>query len=202
VAAALQKADHRVKLFDPDQNNQAIDWFAGEHTLRGNATIGLKPTDPRVVVEARGGHDFLFLPAQLSRRDAADRAEFIIGALFAQDYVSGVFVNEKRVGRIRGALSLKYLGWGDRDGAPLPDIVVNFASVTGGCRRLMTCVFAIADTPLEEGDDIQGAFSRADTWTYMAARGPTFAASSSIECRRAIPTSPERFSRSCSRRTL
>lgn len=174
VAAILQKAEPRISLFDPDQGNKPLDWIAGNHPVRGNALIGTSPTNPRVVVEARGGHDFLFLPPQLSRREARELAEYLVGALFKQDYVSGMFVNEKRVGRIRGALSQEYLGWPNAGDARVPDIVVNFASVTSGCQLPMTCAFAIADTPLEEGDDILGAFSRADTWTFMAARGPDF----------------------------
>lgn len=175
VTAVLQKAESRMSLFDPDQAYKPLDWIAGDHPIRGNAVIGTSPTDARVVVEARGGHDFLILSQHLSKRDARDLADYIVRALFKHDYVSGVFVNEKRVGRIRGALSQEHLGWHDDRGGR-PDIVVNFASVSAGCRLPMTCTFAIADTPLEEGDDIQGAFSRADTWTFTAARGPDFRA--------------------------
>lgn len=96
--------------------------------------------------------------------------------VFKPDYVSGVLVNDKRVGRIRGTLSQEHLGWRPTPSPRVPDIVVNFASVSAGCRLPMTCTFAIADTLLEEGDDISGAFSRADTWTFMAARGPDFRA--------------------------
>jgi hypothetical protein len=32
----------------------------------------------------------------------------------------------------------------------------------------------IADTPIEEGQAIHAGFSRAGTWTFMAARGPDF----------------------------
>jgi hypothetical protein len=174
LTAALQKAESRVSLFDPEQGNRPVDWIAGEFPLRGNAIIGENPTAPRVIVEARGGHDFLYLPPHLSKHEAADLAQFLVGALFQHDYVSGVFVNEKRVGRIRGALSQDYLGWRASRNWRAPDIVVNFASVSAGCRLPMTCAFAIADTPLEEGDDILGAFSRADTRTFMAARGPDF----------------------------
>jgi hypothetical protein len=176
VAAVMQELEPRVSLFDPDKENEPVDWIAGEHPLRGNGIIGMNATAPRVVIEARGGHDVLFLSAKLSKALARDLAGYLVRAILKHDYVSGVFVNEKRVGPIRGTLSQAHLGWSISDSAPLPDIVVNFASVSAGCRLPMTCAYAIADTPLEEGDDIRGAFSRADTWTFMAARGPDFRA--------------------------
>jgi hypothetical protein len=55
-----------------------------------------------------------------------------------------------------------------------PDIVVAFASISDGCDKPIACVAVIADTPLAEGEGISNSFSRAGTWTFMAARGPDF----------------------------
>jgi hypothetical protein len=57
-----------MSLFDPDQDNKVIDWMSGEHPARGNAIIGVSPTNPRVVIEARGGHDFFCFCRQSCRR--------------------------------------------------------------------------------------------------------------------------------------
>jgi len=59
---------------------------------------------------------------------------------------------------------------------PRPDIVVSFASrVIPGCTLgPMLCAAEVADTSLVEGQGMHGSFSRADTWNFMAARGPEF----------------------------
>jgi hypothetical protein len=38
------------------------------------------------------------------------------------------------------------------------------------------CTAEVADTPLVQGQGMHGSFSRADTWNFMAARGPDFRA--------------------------
>jgi hypothetical protein len=127
-----------------------------------------------VTIEARGTHDLIYISGQRDQADLERMGRLLVNGVLRHDYVSGVFINERRIGRLPGALSLAHIGWTETSGARLPDIVVNFASVNMGCDRPMTCVAAIADTPLEERDEIVGAFSRADTWTFMAARGPDF----------------------------
>ena len=96
-------------------------------------------------------------------------------ALLEQDYVSGLFVNEKRVGKQPGALSMSDIGLIGTALTPLPTIVVNFRSFASDCQRTqILCAREIADTRLQGGQGMHGSFSRADTWNFMAARGPDF----------------------------
>jgi hypothetical protein len=174
LIAALQVEDAGLNLFDPDSGKKLLNWSKGQHPKRGNAIIAVDPSDPYATIVAKGGHDLIYLPEHLSKQEARHRAQLIVNELFQQDYVSGVFLDEKRVGRMHGALSLKHIGWeGDADWQA-PAIVVNFVSVNAGCTHPTACTLVVADTPLSDGDDIAGAFSRADTWNFMAARGPDF----------------------------
>jgi len=56
----------------------------------------------------------------------------------------------------------------------VPAIVVNFASFGTGCARPVRCTAVVADTSLQTGQGMHGSFSRAETWNFMAARGPDF----------------------------
>ena len=189
----LKGADPSLKLFDPDAAYRAVDWAGGTHPLRGNGLIGVDADRPQVVVVANGGSDLIYLPsappvwqrsAQETRgvRSTAERkldrrlAERIVNALLKHDYVSGVFVDTKRFGHIPGALSLEDIGLQGDAVTPCPAIVVNFASkVIAGCKREASlCAQEVADTGLIEGQGMHGSFSRADTWNFMAARGPDF----------------------------
>jgi hypothetical protein len=115
------------------------------------------------------------MPERLNRQEVARRGRYIVEHLFLQDYVSGVFVNEERMGRVPGALPLKLLGATPHpDDEPLPDIVVNFVSSVMQCGHPTICALSIADTPVQEGQDIAEGFSRAETSAFMAARGPDF----------------------------
>jgi hypothetical protein len=95
--------------------------------------------------------------------------------LLEQDYVSGLFVNEKRIGKQPGALSMSDIGLIGTALTPVPTIVVNFRSFASDCQRTQVlCAREIADTRLQSGQGMHGSFSRADTWNFMAARGPDF----------------------------
>jgi hypothetical protein len=59
LAAAVQKGNPKLSLFDPDQDNAVLDWFVGEHPSRGNAVIGVKATDPHLTIEPQGGYDLI-----------------------------------------------------------------------------------------------------------------------------------------------
>ena len=101
----------------------------------------------------------------------------IVSALLEQDYVSGIFVEKARFGDLPGALSTESIGIGGGNAAPPhPAIVVNFTSrKIPDCKLALTlCAAEIADTSLQEGQGMHGSFSRADTWNFMAARGPDF----------------------------
>jgi hypothetical protein len=174
LVAALQAQDPTLGLFDPDDGNDVVDWGAGKHPRKGNAIIAVHPSKPQVVIAARGGYDVIYVPEKVPGRDARRIGARIVEALLNQDYVSGIFIDEKRLGRMGGALSTKDIGLDGGTKASRPTIVVSFASVSIGCDRPTLCIVMIADTPLAEGREIPGGFSRAHTWNFMAARGPDF----------------------------
>ena len=109
-----------------------------------------------------------------SVRTALDLAKAAVDAAFRQDYTSGVFVNEATVGKLRGTVSLEHIGARAASATRLPDIVVTFVSLSLQCDRPTLCAASIADTLLDEGEVLRGSFSRADTWNFIAARGPDF----------------------------
>lgn len=190
----LKNTDSHLKLLDPDAAYREVDWTQGVHPLRGNGLIGHGADHPEVVVAANGGSDLIYLPEQApvwqrsgqtptAERSAAQRrsdrkaAERIVSALLKHNYISGVFVDKGRFGEIPGALSTEDIGLGGGEAVtPHPDIVVNFASaLIPGCKLGPSlCAEEIADTVLVEGQGMHGSFSRADTWNFMAARGPDF----------------------------
>ena len=190
LATALQREDAHLQLFDPDDNDKLVD-LTSAHTKTGNAIIGVEPKLPQVVIAASGGSDLIYLPAlgpkgPLTGRDpvpAGERrrikrlASQIAQLLFARDYVSGVFVDEETVGPIPGALTLKDIGLSGSAKTLRPAMVVNFRSyLETVCAKpeLLLCAKEIADTTLPVGGGMHGSFSRADTWNFMAARGPDF----------------------------
>jgi hypothetical protein len=176
LAHALAKSDARVRLFDPDDNGAAVDFHAGAHPKRGNGVIGRTATEPHVIVAANGGSDLLYIPNSLSAREARRLAARLVATLVEQDYVSGLFVDTKRLGTIPGALSMQEIGLVGDALTPVPAIVVNFTSRSTGCEKSVLCAATVADTTLQMGQGMHGSFSRADTWNFMAARGPDFRA--------------------------
>ncbi len=186
VLKALQLKDGSLRLYDPEKKDEPVRWWAGHYPSAGHATIGVLPHRPHVIIEARGGYDIIYL-ATTDKRRAARLGRYIVEHLRVQDYVSGTFVNEARLGRIGGALSLKYLGASEGEhGEQAPDIVVNFVSSVMRCGHPTICAVSIADSPVQEGLDMAEGFSRAETTTFMAARGPDFRVSFSSE----TPASP------------
>jgi hypothetical protein len=174
LISALTDDDPRLSLFDADNGNKRLDWQLGEHPQKGNALIGADPSDPDVRIEAYGGHDALYLPERISKQEGRRMGLVIVAALMSHDYVSGVFIDESRIGKVPGALSIDKILPGSQSHGRRPDIVVGFASANIGCDRPTVCTAMISDTPLEEGGTIPGHFSRSDTWNFMAARGPDF----------------------------
>jgi hypothetical protein len=163
LAAALN-----LPLWDPDQKNARIE--PGSHAKFGNGLIGDNPRAPEVVVAANGGSDLVYLP----NGDKALAAR-IVAALLAEDYVSGLFVDEG-LGRFAGTLPLAAANLHGSAVTPLPAIAVNFRSFDSGCGEPVRCAVEVADTGLQEGQGMHGSFSRADTMNFMAAIGPDFKA--------------------------
>jgi arylsulfatase A-like enzyme len=153
-------------LIDPDDHYRTI--AAGAHTRLGNGLIGGDKDHPKIVVAANGGSDLIYLPDG----DPA-LAKRVIDALFAQDYVSGIFVDSK-LGKFPGTLSLADIALEGTAVTPRPAIAISFRSFDTVCGEPVRCAVEIADTGLQQGQGMHGSFSRADTWNFMAMQGPDF----------------------------
>ncbi|MEJ0038622.1 MAG: hypothetical protein WDO68_21530 [Gammaproteobacteria bacterium] len=172
IVDALQVADAGVVLFDPNDPGKIVDYTSGEYPSRGDAIIAVDPEVPYATIEAHGGYDLIHLPEDIPTVEARRRAGIILDALFKQDYVGGLFVDEMRLGRVRGALPVEHLGFRERSRKPA--IVVSFASLSADCDRPMVCTWTVADTVQDSGETFHLAMNRAVTSNFMAARGPDF----------------------------
>jgi hypothetical protein len=157
-----------LPLHDPDDGNAPV--VDGKHPKRGNGLIGRDPAHPDIVVAANGGSDLVYVPGG----DAALVGR-IVKALAAQDYVSGLFVDDA-LGSYPGTLPLSAINLKGSARTPQPTIVVNFRSYAEGCDKPVMCAVNVADTGLQQGQGMHGSFSRADTMNFMAAIGPDFKA--------------------------
>jgi hypothetical protein len=133
--------------------------------------LGADPQKPQVVVAANGGSDLVYLPKPVS----AGLARKVVQALLAQDYVSGLFVDEA-LGHFPGTLPLSAINLKGSALTPMPAIAVNFKSFATDCPDPLLCTVEIADTGLQQGQGMHGSFSRAETNNFMAAIGPDFKA--------------------------
>ena len=165
LAVDLAKALH-LPLFHPNTNSSRVP--DDGYPKSGNGLIGDDPAKPDVVVAANGGSDLVYLP-----NDDKELAARVVAALLEQDYVSGVFVDE-RLGSIAGTLPLSAINLAGSAVMPHPAIVVNFRSFATGCDTPVLCAAEVADTGLQQGQGMHGSFSRADTMNFMAATGPDF----------------------------
>jgi hypothetical protein len=165
VALDLAKALD-LPLFDPSDNNAKV--ADGAHPKAGNGLLGQDPAKPDLVVATNGGSDLIYLP-KLDKK-LADRT---IKALLDQDYVSGIFVDDK-LGRFPGTLPMSQIGLKGKAVTPTPSIVVNFRSYVEGCGEPTNCSVEISDTVLRQGQGMHGSFGRGDTLNFMAALGPDF----------------------------
>ena len=155
-----------LPLFDPNDKNAQVG--AGAHPKAGNGLIGRDAAAPDIVVAANGGSDLVYLV----NRDRGLAAR-VVEALLAQDYVSGIFVDDD-LGAIPGTLPLSAINLKGAAKMPTPAIVVNFRSFSTGCEQPVLCTVEVADTTLQQGQGMHGSFSRADTMNFMAAIGPSF----------------------------
>jgi hypothetical protein len=157
-----------LPLFDPNDKNAAV--ADGTHPKAGNGLLGKDPAKPDLVVATNGGSDLIYLP----NRDKK-LAERTVKALLDQDYISGIFVDDK-LGRFPGTLEMSQLNLKGKAVTPNPSIVVNFRSYAGDCGEPTNCSVEIADTVLQQGQGMHGSFGRADTLNFTAAIGPDFKA--------------------------
>ncbi|MCG6206097.1 alkaline phosphatase family protein [Rhodopseudomonas sp. HC1] len=163
LAKALQ-----LPLSDPNDGNKPV--AADAHPKFGNGVLGADPAKPDVVVATNGGSDLIYLPNKDKKLAART-----IKALLAQDYVSGLFVDDA-LGSFPGTLPMSALNLKGQARTPTPAIVVNFRSYASGCAEPTTCSVQVADTVLRQGQGMHGSFSRGDTMNFMAAIGPSFKA--------------------------
>jgi arylsulfatase A-like enzyme len=157
-----------LPLWDPDRSRVAV--APGTHTKAGNGLLGENAERPDVVVAANGGSDLVYLPQ--GDKQLAGR---VVQALLAQDYVSGLFVDDA-LGKFPGTLPLSAINLKGSALTPVPAIVINFRSQDTGCGEPLLCAATVADTVLQQGQGMHGSFSRADTNNFMAATGPSFKA--------------------------
>jgi Type I phosphodiesterase / nucleotide pyrophosphatase len=167
LAIDLAKALN-LPLFDPNDKNAAV--AENAHPKAGNGLLGQDPTKPDLVVATNGGSDLIYLP-----NNDKKLAERTIKALLDQDYVSGIFVDDK-LGRFSGTLPMSQVNLKGKAATPTPSITVNFRSYASGCDEPTNCSVEIADTVLRQGQGMHGSFGRGDTMNFMAAIGPDFKA--------------------------
>src|ERR1043165_5628408 len=169
LAIDLAKALN-LPLFDPNDKNARV--ADNAHPKAGNGVLGQDPAKPDVVIATNGGSDLIYIPGKDSKK-LADR---VIKALLEQDYVSGLFVDDK-LGRFPGTLPMSALNLKGKAVTPTPSIVVNFRTyVAPGCDEPTNCQVQVADTVLRQGQGMHGSFGRGDTMNFMAAIGPSFKA--------------------------
>jgi arylsulfatase A-like enzyme len=157
-----------LPLFDPNDKNAAVG--EGKHPKAGNGVLGKDPAKPDLVVATNGGSDLIYLPN--SDKKLADRT---IKALLEQDYISGIFVDDK-LGKFAGTLPMSAINMKGTAVTPTPSIVVNFRTYVEGCDVPTNCQVQVADTVLRQGQGMHGSFGRGDTMNFMAAIGPDFKA--------------------------
>ena len=158
-----------LPLHEPFAKGPVLDFRNGKHPRRANALLGQDPSKPDIAIAANGGADLIYLPSESARQLAPK----VVTALLAQDYVSGIFVDDD-LGKLPGTLPLSILRLKGGARTPTPSIVVNFRSFSTGCDRPLYCGAIIADTTLKQGQGHHGSLSRSDTANFMAAIGPSF----------------------------
>ena len=158
-----------LPLHEPNGLDVALN--DGFHPRHASAVLGVDPAHPEMVIGANGGVDLIWLPKSGARELAARTVQ----ALAAQDYTGAVFVRDT-LGPIPGALPMSVIGLRGSALTPQPSIIVSFRSYSSGCAAPDTCGVEVADSELQQGQGIHGAFSRADTHNFMAAIGPDFKA--------------------------
>ena len=157
-----------LPLYDPNDKNARV--ADNAHPKAGNGLLGKDPLKPDLVIATNGGSDLIYLP----NRDKK-LAERTIKALLEQDYISGLFVDDK-LGHFPGTLPLSELALKGKAVTPTPSIVINFRSYVEGCNEPTNCSVEVADTVLRQGQGMHGSFGRGDTMNFMAAIGPDFKA--------------------------
>jgi hypothetical protein len=144
-----------------------------QHPVSGNGLIGgtgriANQTDAKVVVAANGGSDLIYLPSH-----DPDLVMRIVAFLARQDYVGGLFVDDKYK-HVPGALpssSIRLIG---SSLTPTPTIAVSFKTFSTDPNQPIMTGVQITDYMLQHGQGMHGSFGRPNTLNFMAAIGPDF----------------------------
>lgn len=134
----------------------------GAAIIGGTGRIG-SPIDATVVIAQTSIH----LPG--NDRGLLQR---IVRFLTAQDYVGGLFVND-RFGQLPGALRMSDVGLIGGATTPKPAIVVNFKSFALDPNEPHMTGIIVGGTR-QHGQGDHGSLARANTFNNMAAMGPDF----------------------------
>jgi len=166
-----------TKVYEPVDPSQTHTTVLEQHPVSGDGLIGgtgtiQTPTDASVVVAANGGSDLIYLPTGTQTARAALVTQ-IVNFLAAQDYTSGLFVDDQ-YGVVPGALPLSAINLKGSSALPTPAIVINFRTFSTGSTNPLQNSVVFADSGLQEGQGMHGSFGRADTFNFMAAIGPDF----------------------------
>jgi hypothetical protein len=154
-------------LFDPDSNYVQVDPTTS-YTASGDAVIGPDPNNPLVVVAANGGSDLIYV-----RSGDTATLNRLVALLSAQDYTSGLFVDDA-FGAVPGTLPMSAIGLKGSAVTPQPSIAISFRTTDTGCGTPTACGVELADSSLQQGQGMHGTFGRADTMNTMGATGPDF----------------------------
>ena len=131
--------------------------------------LGADAADPELVVGVNSGADLIYLPGA----DAKALAGRVVNFLAAQDYVSGIFVNDG-LGKFPGALPMSAVNLIGAARTPAPAIYVSFRTFAGTCPDRLQCAIGVYDSPRPTGEGEHGGLSRAETRNFMAVIGPDF----------------------------
>ena len=144
-----------------------------QRPANGNGLIGgtgrvLDRTDAKVVVAANGGSDLIYVPDH-------DRSLVlkIVEFLSRQDYVGGIFVDD-RYGGVPGTLPFSAINLKGATALPVPAIVLAFKTFALDPNDPLNTAVQIADTILHQGQGMHGSLGRDNTFNTMAAIGPDF----------------------------
>ena len=161
-----------MKLYDPDTfylpGSMRTPLVAGEHPANG--LIGPDDNHFQIAVAANGGSDLIYL---LGSNNRPARAQSIVHALLAEDYVSGIFAADD-LGPIPGTLPMSDVGLSGDPRTPSPALSVSFRSFDTGCGDPTVCGVIVSDSFLQQGQGNHGSFGRQDTFNFQAALGPDF----------------------------
>jgi hypothetical protein len=134
----------------------------GAALIGGNGRIG-RPTDATVIVAQTS----VYVPN--NDRSLVQR---IVRFLATQDYVGGLFVNDRH-GQMAGALQMSQVGLIGSATTPKPAVVISFKSFAlDAANPHMSGV--IVGGVRQHGQGDHGSLARANTFNNMAAMGPDF----------------------------